>query len=127
MRGGTSWCQCRGCRVWKELNDQLLEHCRKRRERKLWGNTETIAERFERDREKLLPLPAAPLEACERRTMRASSQALVRYETNDYSVPTEYGHRQVLVKGFVWEVVVSCSSEVIARHIRSYGREEMIF
>ena len=51
----------------------------------------------------------------------------MRYETNDYSVPVEYGHREVLVKGFVWEVVICAASEVIARHRRSYGREEMIF
>jgi hypothetical protein len=51
----------------------------------------------------------------------------VRYETNDYSVPVEYGHRQVLVKASVWELVISYMSEVIARHKRSYGREEMIF
>jgi hypothetical protein len=51
----------------------------------------------------------------------------VRYETNDYSVPVEYGHRQVLLKAFVWEVVISAASEVIARHPRSYGRQEMIF
>ena len=51
----------------------------------------------------------------------------MRYETNDYSVPTEYGHRQVLVKAFVWEVVIACASEVIARHPRSYGREDMVF
>ena len=50
----------------------------------------------------------------------------MRYETNDYSVPTEYGHRQVLIKAFVWEVVISCASEVIARHTRSYGREVII-
>ena len=112
---------------WEELNAQLLEQCGKRRERKLWGHQQTIAERFEEDRDKLLPLPAAPLEACQKRTTRASSQALVRYETNDYSVPVEYGHRQVLVKAFVWEVVICCSSEVIARHPRSYSREEMIF
>ncbi|MGH9565885.1 MAG: IS21 family transposase [Candidatus Angelobacter sp.] len=112
---------------WEELNAHLREACIQRRQRKLWGHRETIAERFERDRERLLPLPPAPLEACERRATRASSQALVRYETNDYSVPTEYGHRQVLLKAFVWEVVISCSSEVIARHARSYGREEMIF
>jgi len=112
---------------WEELNAHLLEECRKRRERKLWGHEETIAQRFERDREKLLPLPATPYEACEKRTTRVSSQALVRYETNDYSVPVEYGHRQVLVKAFVWELVISYTSEVIARHTRSYGREEMIF
>ena len=112
---------------WEELNAHLREECVRRRERKLWGHQETIAERFERDREKLLPLPPNPLEACERRTTRASSQALVRYETNDYSVPTEYGHRPVLLKAFVWEVVISAGSEVVARHRRSYEREEMIF
>jgi transposase len=112
---------------WEELNAHLRQECSKRRQRKLWGHQKTIAERFERDRERLLPLPPTCYEACEKRTTRASSQALVRYETNDYSVPTEYGHRQVLLKAFVWEVVISCSSEVIARHPRSYGREEMIF
>src|SRR5450631_1318514 len=112
---------------WEELNTQLLEGCRQRRERKVHGETETIAERFARDKEKLLALPATPHEACDKRTTRASSQALVRYETNDYSVPVAYGHRQVLVKAFVWEVVISAASEVIARHARSYDREEMIF
>jgi transposase len=112
---------------WEELNAHLLSECVKRRQRKLWGHQETIAERFEHDRGKLLPLPPAPLEACEKRATRTSSQSLVRYETNDYSVPTEYGHRQVLVKAFVWDLVISCGSEVIARHTRSYAREEMIF
>lgn len=112
---------------WEELNEQLRKACMERRQRKLWGHQQTIAERFERDREKLLPLPLTCFEACEKRTTRVNSQALVRYETNDYSVPTEYGHRQVLVKAFVWELVISSASEVIARHSRSYGREEMVF
>ena len=112
---------------WEELNAHLRQECVKRRERKLWGHQETIAERFEGDREKLLPLPPTAYEACQKRTTRASSQALVRYETNDYSVPTEYGHRQVLVKAFVWDVVICSASEVIARHPRSYGREDMVF
>jgi hypothetical protein len=42
-------------------------------------------------------------------------------------VPVAYAHRPVLVKAFVWEVVISAADEVIARHARSYGREEMIF
>jgi hypothetical protein len=112
---------------WEELNIHLREQCGKRRARKLWGHTESIAERFERDRGKLLPLPAASLEACQKRLTRASSQALVRYATNDYSVPTAYGHRAVLLKAFAWEVVISAASEVIARHPRSYEREQMIF
>ena len=56
-----------------------------------------------------------------------SSQALVRYKCNDYSVPVTYGYREVLVKGFVNEVIIAHGTEVIARHPRCYGREETIF
>ena len=51
----------------------------------------------------------------------------MRYERNDYSVPTAYGHRPVLVKGSVEEVVIACGAEIIARHPRSYAREDFIF
>ena len=112
---------------WAELNRYLLDQCQKRRQRKLRGHQQTIAERFAKDQEKLLPLPAAPYEACEKRLTRVTSLALVRYRTNDYSVPVEWGHREVLVKGFVNEVVIVSGSEVIAPHARSYEREDLIF
>jgi transposase len=112
---------------WDELNAYLEAQCRRRRERRLRGHTETIGERFERDRAAFLPLPASPYEACEKVATRVSSLALVRYRTNDYSVPTCYGHREVLVKGYVHEVVIACGSEVIARHRRSYEHEAVIF
>ena len=112
---------------WEELNTHLLEQCGKRRERRLRGQEETIGERFERDRTALLPLPEAAYEACEKRTARVSSLSLVRYRGNDYSVPTEYGHREVLVKGYVQEVVIACGSEILVRHARSYAREELVF
>jgi hypothetical protein len=112
---------------WDELNAQLAELCRDRRQRRLRGHKETIGERFERDRAALLPLPAAPYEACEKIAARVSSLSLVRYRTNDYSVPTQYGHRKVWVKGYVHEVVIACGSEVIAKHARSYEREGVVF
>jgi transposase len=113
---------------WEELNEQLLEQCRARRRlRRLRGHEETIGERFERDRAAFLPLPASAYEACEKRVARVSSLSLVRYRANDYSVPTAYGHRDVLVKGYVHEVVIACSSEIIAHHRRSYQREDMVF
>jgi transposase len=115
------------CVSWEELNARLREQCAGRRERKLRGHDETIGKRFEKDKEMLLPLPATPYEACEKRTTRVTSMSLVRYRANDYSVPVEWGHREVLVKGFVHEVVICAASEVIARHARSYEREDMIF
>jgi len=112
---------------WDELNARLEADCRARRQRRLRRHTETIAERFERDRAAMLPLPTAPYEACEKVTARVSSISLVRYRTNDYSVPTEYGHRQVLVKGYVDRVVIACDNKVIATHERSYERETAIY
>lgn len=112
---------------WEDLNRHLEAECVKRRQRRLRGHRETIAERFERDRAAILPLPAAPYEACEKITTRVTSLSLVRYRSNDYSVPTQYGHRQVLVKGYVHQVVIVWGSDVIARHERSYDRESAIF
>jgi hypothetical protein len=69
----------------------------------------------------LRALPAVPLEPCEKRAARVSSMALVRYRTNDYSVPTAYGFQDVIVKGFVDAVVILCGGTEIARHPRCYG------
>ena len=113
--------------TWDAFNAHLEAECRKRRERKLRGHTETIGERFERDRAAFLTLPATPYEACEKVSARVSSLALVRYRCNDYSVPTRHGHLQVLVRGYVHEITIACGSEVIARHPRSYEREVTVY
>ena len=109
------------------LNDALAEQCRRRQAARLRGHKETIGKRLERDREAFLPLPPAPYDACDKRPGRASSLSLVRYRSNDYSVPVAYGHREVLIRGYVDEVVISCGAEVIARHRRSYDSEDLIF
>lgn len=112
---------------WDALNTDLEQKCRQRRERQLRRHTETIGERFERDRQAMLALPTTAYEACEKCSTRVTSLSLVRYRSNDYSVPVAYGYREVLVKGYVNEVVIACSSEEIARHPRSYDREELVF
>ena len=112
---------------WDDLNGDLERKCVQRRKRRLRGHKETIGERFERDREAFLELPPTPYDACDKRTTRVTSLSLVRYQTNDYSVPTRYGHHEVLVKAYVDEVVICCGSKEIARHLRSYEREELIF
>ena len=109
------------------LNAHLETHCLERMDAKLRGHAESIGQRMERDLDALLPLPAVPYEACEKQASRVSSLSLVRYRTNDYSVPVAYGHRDVLVRGYVDQVVISCGSEIIARHPRSYDRDDFVF
>lgn len=109
------------------LNAHLADCCRKRLGERLRGHTETIGERLVRDLASLQqPLPP-PYDACEKVGTRVSSLSLVRYRLNDYSVPTSFGHRDVLVRGYVHEVVISCGTEIIARHPRSYDREDFVF
>ena len=113
---------------FEALNEYLLESCRKRLADRLRGHDgRTIGERLESDLVAFQkPLPA-PYDACEKRTGRVNSLSLVRYRNNDYSVPTAYGHRKVLIRGYVHEVVIACGAEVIARHPRSYEREDFVF
>jgi hypothetical protein len=59
---------------------------------------ETIGERLTADIAPPRRLPPVPLESCEKRAARVFSMALVRYRTNDYSVPTVYGFQEVVVR-----------------------------
>jgi hypothetical protein len=112
---------------FEALNAHLLDCCRKRMGDRLRGHDETIGERLEHDLAAFTkPLPP-PYDACEKLVTRVSSLSLVRYRRNDYSVPTTYGHRDVVARGYVHEVAISCGSEVIARHPRSYDREDFVF
>jgi len=113
--------------TYDELNARLLEHCRRRLDDRLRGHRETIGVRIARDRAAFLPLPPVAYDACDKKAARVSSLSLVRYRGSDYSVPTAYGHRDVLVRGYVHEVTIACGSEVIARHPRSYEGEDFIF
>jgi len=106
---------------FEELNARLEEHCRARQGERAGRHATTIGERLTADLAALRALPAVPLEPCEKRAARVSSTALVRYRTNDYSVPTSCGFQDVMVKGFVDEVVILCGGREIARHPRCYG------
>jgi transposase len=108
------------------LNAQLEACCRERQGARLRGHDETIGARLARDRAAMLPLPPVPYEACETRGARVSSLSLARYRGNDYSVPVAYGHREVVVRGYVEEVVISSGATEIARHPRSYGHADVL-
>ena len=109
------------------LNAHLEARCLDRMDAVLRGHSQTIGQRMERDLDALLPLPPVSYDACDKRASRVSSLSLVRYRTNDYSVPVAYGHRDVLIKGYVDRVVISCGTEVIARHPRSYVQDDFVF
>ena len=42
-------------------------------------------------------------------------------------MPVAFGHREVLIKAYVHQVVICHGAEVIARHPHSYERDRMVF
>ena len=112
---------------YEELNAMLSARCLARQSELAGRHHETIGERLVADDAALEDLPAVPLEPCEKRAARVSSTGLVRYRGNDYSTPTSYGFQDVLVKGFVEEVVILCRGTEIARHARSYGQGVFVY
>ena len=56
-----------------------------------------------------------------------SSLLLVRFDTNNYSVPVKYAHRKVLVVATVDEIRLVHEDRLIARHPRHSGREKYLF
>ncbi len=105
-----------------EALDARLAERRLARQKERAGRHElTILERLAADKAMFRELPATPFEPCHKVATIVSSLSLVRYRTNDYSVPTRYGFRDVLAKGFVDEIAIFCDGVEIARHTRSYA------
>ncbi len=112
---------------FEAFNAELARHCLNREKAVLRGHRESIGERFRRDQGALMALPPVPFEACEKIATRVNSLSLVRYRSNDYSVPVAHGHQEVWVRGYIDQVMIGCGGDVIARHPRSYEREDLIF
>jgi transposase len=110
----------------EELNAHLAERCRAGLARSVRGKG-PIAEGLAEDRAAMLPLPARPFDARRVTEAAADSLSLVRFDTNSYSVPTRYAHREVTVVATVAEVRIVHEDTLVARHPRDWGRERTHF
>jgi hypothetical protein len=52
---------------------------------------------------------------------------LVRFDRNDYSVPTAYAHGDVTVIGSVERVKIVAQGHLVATHARSWDRDQTIY
>jgi transposase len=106
-----------------ELNAGLLCRCRDDLRRRVRGEAAIKQALLEADRAAFLPLPAAPFDACRKRSTAANSLSLVRYDDNDYSVPIRYAHHPIVVRAYADRIVLCHSGREVAEHRRKWGRE----
>jgi transposase len=114
-------------RDFDELNASLLQACRDDLHRRVRGHSSTKEHVLVDEQLSFLSLPFVPFEACRTQPGRANSVLLVRFDDNDYSVPMEYAHQDVVVKGFPNHIKICRLHDVIAMHPRCWSKEQQIF
>ena len=78
-----------------DLNAYLARRCEAELDRTLHGHSDSKRQRLETDRAAMLPLPTTISESRKVAFAKANSLSLVRFDRNDYSVPTAYAHQRV--------------------------------
>ena len=110
-----------------ELNQHLLQMCQLDLKRQLRGHSKSKGELLEEERDALLSLPEVPFDACRTQSGQADSESLVRFDGNDYSVPAEYAHHPVSIRGYVDRIEIGHRQQTIAVHLRWWGKERYVF
>ncbi|SEN68814.1 hypothetical protein SAMN05192533_11776 [Mesobacillus persicus] len=109
------------------MNDFLLEWCIKEAERKTVPYTkEKVAEMWAKEKKYLHHLPEQRFEACKLVSCQVNKTSLISIETNRYSVPYGYVGKTVWANFFVNRVIVVAQNQVIAEHLRSNERNQLI-
>jgi transposase len=109
------------------LNAYLEACCIGDLTRRVRGKAQTKAELLEIDRAVLLPLPKSTFEARRVVGAKVNSLSLVRFDRNDYSVPTAWAHHDVTAVGGIDDVSIAVGSTVVARHPRCWAKERTTY
>ena len=79
-------------------------------------------DRFEEEKAKLRPVPELALDLSIIRAVKATSQALVHFDGNLYTVPFVFASKALTLKATTHEVQVFDRARPVAKHARSYDR-----
>ncbi len=113
---------------FEELNQLLLERCLQDDNRRVNRQPMTIGEAWEQEQPFLHPLPPFDYDCCGMVTVRLNPYSQATFETNRYSVPVAKARREVTVKAYAFCVdIFDEKGNLLARHPRSYGKEQDIF
>lgn len=79
---------------------------------------------FEQERSQLIPLPEHSYDIGVIHNVRASNRFRINYETNRYSVPSEYASMALILKAYPERVCIYHENKLISRHARCYDRHQ---
>jgi hypothetical protein len=119
------WVPIPKARDLEDLNAQLLAACREDEGRRIAGQSRPVGALMIEERAYLLPLAESGFELAEISFPRVDGLGCVRVRTNLYSVPAPPG-KTVEVRLYPSQVEVRDEGRLIARHERSYERNQQV-
>ncbi len=112
---------------FETLNAQLLAACRQEDARRVDRQPLTIGEAWAREQPQLRTRPAYAYPCCVTRPVTLNPYSQVVFETNRYSVPVEAAYHQLTLRAYPFWVAVLHQERVVARHPRSYARQQELY
>lgn len=117
-----------GVKDYDELNRRLRAGCQSDLGRVLRGKRSLSKKQLlAEDRIAGIALPDDTFDYRKTASTFAGSESLIRYDTNDYSVPVRWAHHQTTIKASVSFIEVYRQDKVIAKHRRCWDRQQQIF
>jgi len=110
-----------------DLNNNLLVHCIKYLQHSIKGKIGSVGENFEVEKSVLLPLPLYHYVPEKISYSRVNSYSLIIFQTNKYSIPTEYCSKAVCLKIDAMKIEVYYRNNSIAFHERHFGKNQKIY
>jgi transposase len=114
-------------RDMEALNAYLEGRCREELARTVRGKQASKAELLKEDKAAFRPLPDQPFEACRKLSTNSDSLSLVRFDRNQYSVPVDYAHSTMVIKGYTDRVEICQFNKQIASHKRLWEKDDISF
>lgn len=109
---------------YEELNRILLERCHKDVARRVRGQTESVAQLWEREKPLFLPLPVKDYPACTTHLVQPNGYSQVEFDTNRYSVPVERRNDRLVLEAYPFRIRILSGEGLVAEHPRCFRREQ---
>lgn len=110
-----------------EINEILERRCAEELTRSTRGKPGSKGERLAEERQAMLNLPGEEFEAQRVACACANTMSLVRFDSNNYSVPVAYAHQPITIAATIDAVRLSFRGQTVAEHSRHWGRDRDVF
>ncbi len=106
----------------EQLNEHLWQSCLDyRSNHKVAGRSHPVAALYEQESKCLHSIPRYRFDTSKTVMAKVDDFSTVRYERNNYSVPTRYLRKEMTVKGYANEICILYEGAPIATYPRAYG------